>query len=83
MKQKLTLDHGRSLAAQDVEAQDGLNFSRVQFHTPALRIELADGIGRIGHRIEQGGDQQDLAAAEAFDAHLEADHTQQIGRAHV
>ena len=67
VKQELLVDHRGCQAAQDVEGECDFDLPEMEFHAPAFQVKRSDGLGGIGHRIKQGGHQDNCAAAAALD----------------
>lgn len=62
---QLALDGGGVLAAQVVHLEGGLEVAQAQFHLPAAQEELGEGAEGVAHLLEQGGDEDHFAGAQA------------------
>ena len=73
--EQFLLDEVRALTTQDVETKMGLYLVEVEFNVPALGIECANGVGRVGLCVSERGGEDDLLGSEARDLYLEADES--------
>jgi hypothetical protein len=76
VKQEFLFNHEWGQATQDVEGECDFDLPEMEFHAPAFQVKGSDGFGGIGHRIKQGGYQDDGAAAAALDIYVKTDLTQ-------
>ncbi|MGA7213404.1 MAG: hypothetical protein WBX20_04280 [Terrimicrobiaceae bacterium] len=76
VEQEFFLDHRGCQAAQDVEGECDFDLPEMEFHAPAFQVKGSDGLSGIGHRIKQGGHQDNGAAAAALDIEVKADLAQ-------
>ena len=73
MHRQFALDHVGRFAAEHVHVEEGFEFPKVEFNTPALKVECGEFLGRDGG-IEHRGHQSHRAGAEALWSHIVADH---------
>ena len=57
----------RRATTQAVHLEGDFEVTQGQFHLPATQVEYRQGVCGVGVAVEQGGDQEDLAGAEAPD----------------